>query len=59
MAVSYPAVNVRESQFDVDNETMIQNAITRLIRNKTVIVIAHRMRTVTNADKIIRFGEAL
>ena len=46
------------ASLDADNETMIQNAITRLIRNKTVIVIAHRMRTVTNADKIIRFGES-
>ena len=46
------------ASLDAENETMIQNAITRLIRNKTVIVIAHRMRTVTNADKIIRFGES-
>lgn len=46
------------ASLDADNETAIQNAITRLIRNKTVIVIAHRMRTVTNADKIIRFGES-
>lgn len=46
------------ASLDAENETMIQNALTRLIRDKTVIVIAHRMRTVTNADKIIRFGES-
>lgn len=35
------------------NETAIQEALSRLIRNKTVIVIAHRMRTVSGADKIV------
>ena len=38
---------------DPENETLIQRAISTLIRNKTVIVIAHRLRTVENADKII------
>ena len=38
---------------DVDNETEIQEAISRLVEGKTVLVIAHRMRTVENADKII------
>ena len=38
---------------DPENETLIQHAISTLIRNKTVIVIAHRLRTVENADKII------
>ena len=32
---------------------MIQTALSRLIRNKTVLVIAHRMRTVAGADKIV------
>ncbi|MBQ6322856.1 MAG: ABC transporter ATP-binding protein, partial [Lachnospiraceae bacterium] len=38
---------------DVENETVIQEALSRLIRNKTVMVIAHRMRTVSGADKIV------
>lgn len=41
------------ASLDVENETLIQSALTRLIQNKTVIVIAHRMRTVAGADKII------
>ncbi|WP_206460381.1 ABC transporter ATP-binding protein [Anaerovorax sp. IOR16] len=41
------------ASLDVENETMIQEALTRLIQNKTVIVIAHRMRTVSGADKIV------
>ena len=36
-----------------ENETVIQEAISKLIKNKTVLIIAHRMRTVTNADKIV------
>ena len=38
---------------DPENETLIQHAISTLIKNKTVIVIAHRLRTVETADKII------
>lgn len=41
------------ASLDVDNETQIQGAISRLVRGKTVLVIAHRMRTVTGADKIV------
>lgn len=41
------------ASLDVDNETEIQEAITHLVRGKTVLIIAHRMRTVENADKII------
>ena len=41
------------ASLDVDNETMIQEALSRLIRNKTVMIIAHRMRTVADADKIV------
>lgn len=37
----------------MENETLIQSALSRLIRNKTVLVIAHRMRTVAGADKIV------
>ena len=45
------------ASLDVENETMIQTALSRLIKNKTVIVIAHRMRTVAGADKIIVLSE--
>ncbi len=41
------------ASLDVENETLIQTALSKLIENKTVIVIAHRMRTVKNADKIV------
>lgn len=41
------------ASLDVENETLIQTAISRLIKDKTVIVIAHRMRTVEGANKII------
>lgn len=41
------------ASLDVENETVIQEALSRLIREKTVIVIAHRMRTVSGADKIV------
>ena len=41
------------ASLDVENETVIQEAISKLIKNKTVLIIAHRMRTVTNADKIV------
>ena len=38
---------------DAENETKIQAGICELIRDKTVLIIAHRMRTVANADKIV------
>lgn len=41
------------ASLDVENETAIQTALSRLIKNKTVLVIAHRMRTVSGADKIV------
>lgn len=41
------------ASLDVDNETMIQESLSRLIRNKTVMIIAHRMRTVADADNIV------
>ena len=41
------------ASLDVENETAVQEAISRLVKNKTVLIIAHRMRTVTGADKII------
>ncbi len=41
------------SFLDVENESKIQKALSQLIKNKTVIIIAHRMRTIANADKIV------
>lgn len=41
------------ASLDVDNETMIQESLSRLIKDKTVMIIAHRMRTVADADKIV------
>ena len=41
------------ASLDVENETLIQTALSRLIQNKTVLIIAHRMRTVAGADKIV------
>ena len=41
------------ASLDVDNETMIQESLSKLICNKTVMIIAHRMRTVADADKIV------
>lgn len=41
------------ASLDVENETRVQGALSRLLVGKTVLVIAHRMRTVEAADKII------
>lgn len=41
------------ASLDVENETKIQAGISHLVQNKTVLIIAHRMRTVANADKIV------
>ena len=41
------------ASLDAENETKIQAGISELVRDKTVIIIAHRMRTVRNADKIV------
>ena len=38
---------------DAESETLIQDALSVLLKDKTVMVIAHRMRTVANADKIV------
>ena len=47
------------ASLDVENETAIQTALSRLIKNKTVIVIAHRMRTVAGADKIVVLSDGV
>lgn len=41
------------ASLDAENESKIQTALSELIRNKTVLIIAHRMRTVSGADKIV------
>lgn len=41
------------ASLDAENETEIQQAISQLVKDKTVLIIAHRMRTVENADKIV------
>ena len=41
----------------MENESLIQEALSELIKNKTVIVIAHRMRTIRGADKIVLLNQ--
>ena len=41
------------ASLDVENETKVQSALSRLLAGKTVLVIAHRMRTVAGADRIV------
>lgn len=41
------------ASLDVENESQVQEALSRLLAGKTVMVIAHRMRTVMNADKVV------
>lgn len=41
------------ASLDVENESLIQEALSELIKDKTVIIIAHRMRTIRGADKIV------
>ena len=45
------------ASLDVENETLIQESLSRLIKNKTVMIIAHRMRTVAGADNIVVLSE--
>ena len=47
------------ASLDVENETLIQTALSRLIADKTVLVIAHRMRTVAGADKIVVLSDGM
>jgi ATP-binding cassette subfamily B protein len=47
------------ASLDVENETAIQTALSRLIKDKTVMVIAHRMRTVSGADKIVVLADGV
>ncbi len=47
------------ASLDVENETAIQQALSRLIQNKTVLIIAHRMRTVSGADKVVVLADGI
>ncbi len=47
------------ASLDVENETAIQQALSRLIKNKTVLIIAHRMRTVSGADKVVVLADGI
>ena len=42
---------------DVDNESYIQGAISELVKNKTLLVIAHRLNTIRDADNIVVIKE--
>lgn len=41
------------ASLDVENETSLQTALSLLLKGKTVLIIAHRMRTVMGADKVV------
>ena len=45
------------ASLDVENESLIQEALSELIKDKTVIIIAHRMRTIRSVDKIVLLNE--
>ena len=47
------------ASLDVENETLIQSALSRLIKEKTVLIIAHRMRTVAGANKIVVLADGV
>ena len=41
------------ASLDVENETLLQQGLSELVRDKTVLIIAHRMRTIRRADQVI------
>ena len=45
------------ASLDAENETIVQEAISNATKGKTVVVIAHRMRTIENADRVIVLGK--
>ena len=47
------------ASLDVENEMLIQTALSRLVQNKTVLISAHRMRTVAGADKIVVLSDGV
>ena len=48
-----------EKEIKADLESAIQQAMTELCRDKTIIVIAHRLNTIANADKVVVLDEGL
>ena len=61
LLIDAPVILLDEAtaSLDVDNETEIQNAISRLVKGKTVLIIAHRMRTVEAADNIVVLSDGM
>jgi len=51
--VPYPYIAQATSALDADSEAVVQDALDRLMREHTVLVIAHRLSTVVNADRIV------
>lgn len=51
--------NEATASLDVENETLIQTALSRLIQKKTVLIIAHRMRTIAGADEIVVLSDGI
>lgn len=47
------------ASLDAENETQIQEAISQIVKNKTVLIIAHRMRTVDGADKLVLLKDGI
>ena len=45
------------ASLDVENETLVQAGISELVRGKTVLIIAHRMRTIVQADKVVALSD--
>ncbi len=45
------------ASLDVENETLVQAGISELVRGKTVLIIAHRMRTIAQADKVVALSD--
>ena len=51
------ALDEATASLDVENESAVQQALSRLLVGKTVLVIAHRMRTVMGADHVVVLAE--
>ena len=49
----YILLDEATASLDAENETAIQEALSKLIKDKTVLIIAHRMRTIANTDHIV------
>ena len=49
----FPYLDEISASLDVDNEKKIQESLNKLIKNKTVIIISHRLKSIENVDKIV------